>query len=218
MPAWVATPPNASSTVRFFDSSPFSPSVRVRLPAGLTTGHLLENHPLPRSQGRYLALTRFAPGAEGAPMRFGDAPSAVVLVELATGAETALATTRGADSQLGAQVQWGRSDAELYFNDVAVSDAGRARAVGVRLELSLEAAGGAPPRIARRDELECTVYSLAPRGARLALSPCLRRMRRTQLGYGVHVPDADVPANADAPTDDGLCVCSRPLSDSREPS
>ena len=152
MPAWVATPPNASSTVRFFDSSPFSPS------------------------GLFLALTRFAPGAEGAPMRFGDAPSAVVLVELATGAETRVATTRGADSQLGAQVQWGRTDAELYFNDVVVdaggarggardgARGGRARAIGVRLELAFDAAGGAPPRVARRDELACTVYG-SGRGA-----------------------------------------------------
>ena len=67
-----------------------------------------------------VALTRFAPGAEGAPMRFGDAPSAVVLVELATGAETRVATTRGADSQLGAQVQWGATDSDLFFNDIEV--------------------------------------------------------------------------------------------------
>ena len=41
---------------------------------------------------------------------------------------------------------------------------------------------------------------------RWALTPDLRRMSRTQLGYGVHVPEEHMPRNRGAPHNDGLWV------------
>ena len=76
---------------RFFDTSPISPS------------------------GRYLALFRMP--YEGGTPKAGDAGE-VVLVDLQSGAQRVVATSRGWEVQVGANVQWGRSDEELYFNDV----------------------------------------------------------------------------------------------------
>ncbi|MEJ1973419.1 MAG: hypothetical protein WDM96_13440 [Lacunisphaera sp.] len=76
---------------RFFDTSPISPS------------------------GRYLAVFRFS-REDGTP-RPGEAGD-VVLVDLQTGQERVIAKSRGYEMQLGANVQWGATDAELYFNDV----------------------------------------------------------------------------------------------------
>ena len=76
---------------RFFDTSPFSPS------------------------GRYLAVFRFP--REDRPPQPGETGE-VVLVDLTTGQEKTVAQSRGYEMQLGANVQWGATDSELYFNDV----------------------------------------------------------------------------------------------------
>jgi hypothetical protein len=79
---------------RFFDTSPVSPS------------------------GRYLALFRF-PSETSSP-KPGDAGE-VIVVDMKTGKEKVVARSRGWEMQLGANVQWGSSDKELYFNDVDTS-------------------------------------------------------------------------------------------------
>ena len=200
VPTWIITPPNQSSIHRFFDSSPFSPS------------------------GRYVALTRVSPAAEGRTVQPGDQAS-VIVVDLRRGTERVVAQTRGWSSQLGAQVQWGATDSDLFFNDIevpsqrlqaarkrrpATSQSARApsgketsaaegstdwRPYGVRLDM----------HSGRRTRLGCTVYHVSSDG-RWALTPDLRRMSRTQLGYGVHVPEGQVPRNSGAPRDDGLWV------------
>ncbi|HPA19383.1 MAG TPA: hypothetical protein PLU30_16675 [Verrucomicrobiae bacterium] len=76
---------------RFFDTSPISPS------------------------GRFLALSRL-PCENRAPVA-GDAGD-VVVIDLQRGTEGVVAQSHGWEVQVGADVQWGRSDAELYFNDV----------------------------------------------------------------------------------------------------
>ena len=93
----------------------------------------------------------------------------IIIVDLLEGTERMVAQTRGWDTQLGAQVQWGRDDTQLFFNDV---DPAEWRAFGVRLD----------PLSGRRKDLEGTVYMLSPDGC-LAASPCLLRMAATQLGY-----------------------------------
>ena len=45
--------------------------------------------------------------------------------------------------------------------------------------------------------------------ARVAVSPCLRRIGWTQRGYGLHVPGPPLPRNRRAEEHDGLCVCAR---------
>jgi hypothetical protein len=159
---------------RFHDTSPFSPS------------------------GRYLALTRLA-AEDRLPMP-GDVAD-VVVVDLESGTLQTVAQTRGADTQLGAQVQWGADDHSLFFNDV---DTATWRPFGVRLD----------PATGARRALAGTVYSVSTDGTKAA-SPCLLRTARTQAGYGVIVPPEHVPRNVGAPDDDGLYVTDTTTGDSR---
>jgi len=164
VPVWCITPPELSGCIhRFFDTSPVSPS------------------------GRYVALTRLpdetgppGPGEEGE----------VVLVDLETGEVEVVACTRGFDTQLGAQTQWGRTDEELYFNDMDTEDW---RPYAVRLD----------PRSGTRTELDGPVYMVSPDGTKLA-SPCLLRAALTQGGYGVIAPPTAIPHNETADRQDGL--------------
>jgi hypothetical protein len=76
---------------RFFDTSPISPS------------------------GKYIALFRLPSEAQKPlPGQPGD----VLLIDLKTGKEKIIARSCGWEMQLGASVKWGKSDDELYFNDV----------------------------------------------------------------------------------------------------
>ena len=76
---------------RFFDTSPVSPS------------------------GKYAAL--FELPYEGKKTVAGDA-SKVVVVELPSMKRIFETESRGWETQMGANVQWGASDADLFFNDV----------------------------------------------------------------------------------------------------
>jgi len=165
IPVRRVTPERAGMIHRFHDTSPFSPS------------------------GRYLALTRLA--AEDRLPVPGDVAD-IVVVDLETGEARTVAKTRGADTQLGAQVQWGADDCSLYFNDV---DTSAWRPFGVRLD----------PATGERRALGGTVYSVSADGTKAA-SPCLLRTARTQAGYGVIVPPEHVPRNVGASATDGLYV------------
>jgi hypothetical protein len=163
VPVHCVTPQTPGAIHRFYDSSPFSPS------------------------GRYLAVTRL-PFEDRLP-RAGE-PAEIVVVDLASGETRTVAETRGWDSQLGAQVQWGNDDRTLLFNDV---DTRHWRAHGVRLD----PLGGA------RSQLDGTIYAVSPDGS-CSAGPCLLRTSRTQRGYGVVVPPERVPENRGIPADDGI--------------
>lgn len=163
VPVTCVTPELFGAIHRFHDTSPFSPS------------------------GRYLAMTRFL--AEDRLPQPGTVAE-ILVADLVTGGISIVADTRGADTQLGAQVQWGADDRSLYFNDV---DVATWRPFGVRADFMTGA----------RRELEGPVYCISPDGTRSA-SPCLRRTRRTQAGYGVVVPEPFIPRNRGAATDDGV--------------
>jgi len=165
VPVWCVTPDSPRTIHRFFDTSPISPS------------------------GRYVGLTRL-PAEDRLPAP-GDVAE-VIVVDLDTGKQRVVAETRGADTQLGAQVQWGAGDRELLYNDVDPADW---RPYGVRLD----------PATGERARLGGTVYMASPDGRR-TVSSCLRRIRRVQAGYGVLVPPGHVPANEGAPEDDGVYV------------
>ncbi len=174
VPVYCATPNDGRLIHRFFDSSPLSPS------------------------GRYLALTRF-PFEDRSP-KPGDTAE-VVLVNLESVHFTTIATTEAWGSQLGAQVQWGSSDNDLYFNQMASATL---QPHGIRYNVST---GESYP-------LCGTIYHISPDGSHSA-SPCLLRTSRTQLGYGVLVPDKLIPENHGAPTDDGVYVTDTNTGDSR---
>lgn len=166
VPVWCITPPPLDRCIhRFYDTSPVSPS------------------------GRYVALTRLP--TEDRPPYEGE-PAEIVVVDLLTGEWRVVAPTFGYDTQLGAQAQWGRSDRELYFNDMDVE---HWRPFAVRLD----------PLSGERTELDGTVYMVSPDGTKLA-SPCLLRTGLTQAGYGVVAPHVALPLNARADEHDGLYI------------
>lgn len=163
VPVYCVTPNLDGCFHRFFNTSPISPS------------------------GRYLAVTRLlhedrlaVPGEE----------AEVVLVDLQSGETRVLARTRGFDSQLGAQAQWGASDNELFFNDLDERDW---HAFGVRMD----------PLSGKRRELGGPIFEVS-RDGRYAASICLARSAITQRGYGVVVPTEVLPWNDGAVSDDGV--------------
>ena len=165
VPVHCVTPGVGRVFHRFFDTSPFSPS------------------------GRFLALTRM-PAEDRVPDP-GE-PAQVVLVDLETGEERVVAETRGWDTQLGAQAQWGRDDTQLFYNDM---DTSSWRPFGVRMD----------PASGEVQRLDGTVYMVSPDG-KYAASPCLLRTGATQAGYGVITPEGVPPVNSGAADDDGIYV------------
>lgn len=165
VPVWCVTPGRGGCIHRFFDTSPISPS------------------------GRFLALFRF-PFEDRQPEP-GDAGE-VCVIDLQTGKEQAVGQTRGWEPQMGANVNWGGSDRELFYNDVDPADwrpfAWKADIVG-----------------GTRQQMAGTVYHASPDG-RWLISANLTTLGRTQPGYGVRVPAAHVRRNIGPANDDGFFV------------
>lgn len=167
------------------------PQVPVRILTPATPGcfhRFFDTSPLSPS-GRYLAALRMP---DESRLNLPGEEAAVVLVDLAAGTEREVARTRGWEPQMGANLNWGVDDHHLVFNDVDVSDWS--------------------PRLVRLDPLRGTadsipggVYHVSPDG-RFAAAAAMERMRRTQVGYGVVLPDERVPLNTGAPDDDGLFI------------
>jgi hypothetical protein len=165
VPVRIVTPATPGCFHRFFDTSPISPT------------------------GRYLAALRMPdetrlnqPGEE----------AQVVVVDLVAGGERVVATTRGWEPQMGANINWGADDGCLVFNDVDPADWS---CWIVRLD----------PATGRSERCRGSVYHVSPDG-RWACASSAERMRRTQVGYGVVIPDERVPLPCGAPDDDGLFV------------
>ena len=163
VPVYCVTPELSGCFHRFFNTSPISPS------------------------GRYLAVTRLL--HEDRLATPGELAE-VVLVDLQTGKSRVLAKTRGFDSQLGAQAQWGATDNELYFNDLEMK---YWNGFGVHMD----------PLTGKRRDLEGPVFEVS-RDGRYAAGICLSRSAITQRGYGVVVPTEALPWNEGAVSDDGV--------------
>lgn len=159
---------------RFFDTSPISPS------------------------GRYLALFRLP--FENRGPKPGEAGE-IVLVDLVSGTERVVATSRGWEVQLGANVQWGGSDDQLFFNDVDPADWSD---FAVMLN----------PLTGERRRLEGTVFMASTDGHTLA-SYNLRASRYAQVGYGVAVPDARTRRNIGPVEDDAITLTDTATGKSR---
>lgn len=150
---------------RFFDTSPISPS------------------------GKYIALFRF-PSEIKSPEP-GDVGE-VILVNLKSGKERVVARSHGWEMQLGANVQWGATDKELYFNDV---DTSTWDAFAVQLN----------PFSLQSHRMAGTVFMVSPDGQKLA-SYNLISSRYAQVGYGVVVPDNLTKRNIGPVETDGIYV------------
>jgi hypothetical protein len=154
VPVVCVTPGIDGCIHRFFDTSPISPS------------------------GRYLAVFQL-PREDRLPEP-GEIGQ-VHTIDLETGETRAVARTCGWEPQLGANINWGGSDEELYFNDVDT-------------ETWQPFAWKLNPLTGARQRMEGTVYHASPDGRRL-ISANVTTMRRTQPGYGVVVPKETVPCN-----------------------
>lgn len=159
---------------RFYDTSPISPS------------------------GRYIALTEF-PFEDRLPTP-GD-QARVFVLELSTAREIYSTSTAAWDTQVGAHVQWGASDEQLFFNRMD-TEAWNPYGVKVDIENNVEV------------RLEHSIYMISPDGLR-SLSPCLKRIGLSQPGYGVAIPAEAVTKNEGIPTDDGVYIVNTLTGQSR---
>ena len=150
---------------RFFDTSAISPS------------------------GRFIGLFRLP--QENRTPQPGEVGE-VVVVDLHSGQERVVAQSRGWEMQMGANVQWGRTDADLFFNDV---DPATWTPFAVQLD----------PATGRARRLGGTVFTVSPDGTRLT-SYNLIASRRIQVGYGVVLPEEKTRRNVGPVADDGLFV------------
>jgi hypothetical protein len=174
---------------RFARYSEYKPAVPVYVMPGERTLHrFFDTSPISPS-GRSLAVFRL-PYENRSPQP-GDAGE-VLLIDLRSGEERVVAQSHGWEMQMGANVQWGKSDAELYFNDV---DPSTWKAFAVQLD----------PATGRRRRLEGTVFMVSPDGTALA-SHNLINSARALPGYGVVLPRDHVRRNVGPVADDGLYV------------
>ncbi|HOF18918.1 MAG TPA: hypothetical protein PK082_08405 [Phycisphaerae bacterium] len=165
VPVWCITPNAGRCIHRFFDTPPFSPS------------------------GRYAAVLRL-PFEDRLPAP-GDTAQ-VVLIDLQEGGEKVVAETRGWETQMGANLNWGPDDHTLLFNDV---DTQTWTGHVVKLD----------PLTGKAARLDGGIYQASPDGKWIS-SSSMERMRRTQYGYGIVLPDEHTPRNLGAPDDDGLFI------------
>jgi hypothetical protein len=150
---------------RFHDTSPLSPS------------------------GRYVALFR-VPFEDHYPGP-GDAGE-VVLTDLETLKERVLARSCGWELQVGANVQWGATDHELFYNDV---DPHTWKAFAVRLD----------PFSEKSERMNGTVFMVTADGKKL-VSHNLVNSVHAQSGYGVIIPDSLTQYHVGAVKNDGIFV------------
>lgn len=174
VPVWCLTPGEGGAFHRFFDTWPISPS------------------------GRYLAVLRM-PDEKRMPVA-GQAAK-VCVVDLHTGEDRAVADTRGWESQMGANLNWGPDDHQLIFNDCD-PDTWRVFAV------NCDPATGAKRRLGG------PVYHVSPDGM-TACASNPTTMRRTQDGYGAVIPDDRVPRFVGPHGDDGLWLTDTQTGESR---
>lgn len=149
---------------RYFDTSPISPS------------------------GRFVALLRVP--YENKPAQPGDAAE-VLVVDLQTGAERTVAKSRAWGHQLGANVQWGATDHELYFNDVDPADW---TCFAVQFD----------PVSDTRRRLAGTVFSVSPDGRLLASDNQIKTFQYVQESYGASIPRDKTHPNLGLVDDDGV--------------
>jgi hypothetical protein len=113
-------------------------------------------------------------------------------VDIKTGAERVVAVSRGWEVQLGANVQWGKNDQELLFNDV---DTTTWKAFCVVLD----------PLSGRSRRLDGTIFMASSNGKKIA-SYNLINSRYAQVGYGVVVPEHLAKRNIGPVDDDGIYI------------
>jgi len=159
---------------RFHDTSPLSPS------------------------GRYLALFR-VPFEDHYPGP-GDAGD-IVLLDMNTLEERTLAKSGGWEMQVGANVQWGATDHELFYNDV---DTNTWEVFAVKLD----------PISGKSERIKGPVFMVSSDGKKL-VSHNLINSVHAQSGYGVIIPDRLTQYHVGPVDDDGIFVTNAQTGKSR---
>lgn len=185
----------ASSTALrdFFPRYPVCEDFEARVPIKrLATGRIIHRFfdtcPISPS-GRYAALFRLP--NENRPPQPGESGE-VVLLDLDAGTERVVATSRGWEVQMGANVQWSPVADDLFFNDVDVKTW---EPFAVRLDVAT----------GRSTRLPGTVFTVSPDG-KLLSSHNQIVSRRVQVGYGVVLPEERTPVNLGPVATDGIYV------------
>ena len=175
---WVVAPRWGAATIKRPRSTY---DVRWRVVGGARTTHRFFDSSAISPSGRYVCATRTR--REGpADVTPGDVAE-VVVYDLQKKRKDRFPVvyrraTAAWDAQLGAQVQWGASDDELYFNDVVGTRGDGAPIVrGVRSDWQR----------GRETRLPTPVYHVTRDGALAAAPRDLAALRMTQDGYGVVV-------------------------------
>ena len=173
---WVVAPRWGAATIKRPRSTY---DVRWRVVGGARTTHRFFDSSAISPSGRYVCATRTR--REGpADVTPGDVAE-VVVYDLQKKRKDRFPVvyrrpTAAWDAQLGAQVQWGASDDDLYFNDVVGTRSDGAPIVrGVRSDWQR----------GRETRLPTPVYHVTRDGARAAAPRDLAALRLTQDGYGV---------------------------------
>lgn len=173
---------------RYTDFDPLVPVYCLTPDSGRSLHRFFDTSPFSPS-GKYAAVFRL-PYEDRLPAP-GDTGE-IVLIDLAAGREDIVARTRGWEPQMGANLQWGASDEVLLYNDV---DTATWKPHGVRLN----------PLTGQTKILEGGIYKASPDG-RHVLAANMLTMQRTQYGYGVMVPEDQVPRHEELAENDGLYV------------
>ena len=173
---WVVAPRWGAATIKRPRSTY---DVRWRVVGGARTTHRFFDSSAISPSGRYVCATRTR--REGpADVTPGDVAE-VVVYDLQKKRKDRFPVvyrrpTAAWDAQLGAQVQWGASDDDLYFNDVVGARSDGAPIVrGVRSDWQR----------GRETRLPTPVYHVTRDGALAAAPRDLAALRMTQDGYGV---------------------------------
>jgi hypothetical protein len=179
----------ANLTEKFQSYSLFNPSVPVyKIANGRIIHRFFDTNPISPS-GRYVALFRMP--YENAEPKAGDAGE-IIIVDLKKGTEKKVAVSYGWETQMGANVQWGATDTDLFFNDV---DTKSWKTFAVKLNILT----------GERKKMSGTVFMVSPDGKKLA-SYNLISSRRAQGGYGVVFPDSLTPKNIGISKTDGIFI------------
>lgn len=178
IPSHVVSHPDFHTIHRFFDSSPISPS------------------------NRYIATTTFSAFASSSMVY-----ATVSIVDVQDGTTKVVDRTAAWDSQVGAQVQWGSTDNELFYNSVCQSEQAPHNVLSATQSSGqLMVRGTMYHRTSRQVKLlDCPIYHISPDG-KFGIAPNMLKIHHTQKGYGIRPLDSvgSSTKNFHATPDDGL--------------
>ena len=174
VPVWCVTPRRTGCIHRFFDTSPISPS------------------------GRYLAVFQL-PFEDRQPQP-GEKGN-VCVIDIETGEDRVVAETCGWEPQMGANINWGATDRELFYNDVDTR-------TWQPFAWKHDPLGG------NRRRMGGPVYHASPDG-RWLVSANMATMRKTQPGYGVCIPLDHMRRNVGPAEDDGFYLTDTSTGETR---